>query len=73
MVHRHGVRARGHARSLDLQMPRHGSASAECHRAGNRRKLKYTDVMAYKTSVDQKRLQVLEELSELDQSLGLGY
>ncbi|WP_457942726.1 helix-turn-helix domain-containing protein [Vreelandella alkaliphila] len=43
------------------------------HRAGNRRKLKYTDVMAYKTSVDQKRLQVLEELSELDQSLGLGY
>jgi len=43
------------------------------HRAGNRRKLKYTDVMAYKEDVDQKRLQALDELSALDQSLGLGY
>lgn len=43
------------------------------HRAGNRRNLKYIDVMAYKEDVDQKRLQALDELSELDQSLGLGY
>lgn len=43
------------------------------HRAGNRRKLRYTDVMAYKEDVDQKRLQALDELSALDQSLGLGY
>ena len=43
------------------------------HRAGNRRKVKYTDVMASKTRVDQQRRQALDELSELDQDLGLGY
>lgn len=43
------------------------------HRTGNRRKVKYSDIMAYKHDVDQKRLKSLDELSELDQSLGLGY
>ncbi|MFB9866117.1 helix-turn-helix domain-containing protein [Vreelandella sulfidaeris] len=43
------------------------------HRVGNRRKVKYTDVMTYKQEVDQQRLKVLDELSSLDQSLGLGY
>lgn len=43
------------------------------HRSGNRRKVKYKDVMAYKHEVDTKRLNALNELSELDQSLGLGY
>lgn len=42
-------------------------------RVGNRRKVKYADVMAYKHEVDQKRFHALEELSELDQSMGLGY
>ncbi|MBP5980049.1 MAG: helix-turn-helix domain-containing protein [Halomonas sp.] len=43
------------------------------HRVGNRRKVKYSDVMAYKQEIDQKRLQALDELSALDQSLNLGY
>lgn len=43
------------------------------HRTGNRRKVKYSDIMVYKHDVDQKRLKALDELSELDQSLGLGY
>lgn len=43
------------------------------HRVGNRRKVKYTDVMAYKKKLDEQRLQALDELSELDQSMGLGY
>lgn len=43
------------------------------HRVGNRRKVKYTDVMAYKKMLDEKRLQALDELSDIDQSLGLGY
>lgn len=43
------------------------------HRSGNRRKVKYSDVVEYKKEIDNKRLQALDELSELDQSLGLGY
>lgn len=42
------------------------------HRVGNRRKVKYSDVIAYKNAVDQKRLETLESLSELDQLYGLG-
>lgn len=30
------------------------------------------DVMAYKNEIDQRRLEALDELSSLDQSLGLG-
>jgi hypothetical protein len=43
------------------------------HRTGNRRKVSYTDVMAYKAEIDRKRLQSLDELSRLDQELGMGY
>lgn len=43
------------------------------HRVGNRRKVKYTDVLEYKQKLSRQRLQALDELSELDQSLGLGY
>lgn len=43
------------------------------HRVGNRRKVKYMDVLEYKQELDRKRLQALDELSELDQSMGLGY
>lgn len=43
------------------------------HRSGNRRKVKYSDVIAYKNAVDSKRMEALDELSELDQLHGLGY
>lgn len=43
------------------------------HRVGNRRKVKYMDVLEYKQELDRKRLQALDELSELDQSMGLDY
>ncbi len=42
-------------------------------RTGNRRKVKFSDVQAYKENLELKRLSTLEELSELDQDLGLGY
>jgi excisionase family DNA binding protein len=42
-------------------------------RTGNRRKVKFADVKAYKDNLEQQRLTTLEELSELDQDLGLGY
>lgn len=43
------------------------------HRVGNRRKVKYQDVHEYKQKIDEERLKVLAELSELDQELGMGY
>jgi excisionase family DNA binding protein len=42
------------------------------HRSGNRRKVKYSDVIAYKNTIDNKRLETLEALSALDQLHGLG-
>ena len=42
-------------------------------RTGNRRKVAFVDVMAYKQLLDDKRLSALDELSSLDQELGLGY
>ncbi|MGB0898634.1 MAG: helix-turn-helix domain-containing protein [Psychrobium sp.] len=42
-------------------------------RTGNRRKVAFMDVMNYKQVLDNKRLETLEELSALDQELGLGY
>jgi excisionase family DNA binding protein len=42
-------------------------------RNGNRRKVAFVDVMAYKQLLDEKRLSALDELSSLDQELGLGY
>jgi excisionase family DNA binding protein len=42
-------------------------------RTGNRRKIKLADVKAYKDNLEKQRLTTLEELSELDQDLSLGY
>lgn len=43
------------------------------HRTGNRRKLRYTDVVAYRERTRAARISALDELSALDQELGLGY
>ena len=43
------------------------------HRSGNRRKVKFTDVYDYKQQINQQRLATLEELSALDQEMGMGY
>ena len=42
-------------------------------RTGNRRKVAFVDVMNYKQAIDAKRLSALDELTALDQELGLGY
>ncbi len=42
-------------------------------RTGNRRKVKFTDVRDYLANLGAQRLAALEELSDLDQELGLGY
>jgi excisionase family DNA binding protein len=43
------------------------------HRAGNRRKILFSDLQAYKKRIEKARLATLEELSALDQELGMGY
>ncbi|MFN0197776.1 MAG: excisionase family DNA-binding protein, partial [Planctomycetaceae bacterium] len=40
---------------------------------GTHRRVLFKDLMDYKRNIDEKRLKVLEELSALDQELGLGY
>lgn len=42
-------------------------------KVGTHRRVLFTDLMAYKKRNDQQRLKALEELSALDQELGLGY
>lgn len=42
-------------------------------RKGNRRKVAFVDVVSFKTNLDKQRLSALDELSALDQELGLGY
>jgi excisionase family DNA binding protein len=42
-------------------------------KVGTHRRVLFRDLMAYKEKTDRKRLQALEELSALDQELGLGY
>ena len=42
-------------------------------RKGNRRKVAFVDVMKFKQDIDEKRLAALDELTTLDQELGLGY
>ena len=41
--------------------------------AGNRRKVKFSDVKTYQEHLEAQRLAALNELSTLDQALGLGY
>jgi len=43
------------------------------HRAGNRRKVRFSDLRAYQQKLKKDRLAALSELSALDQELGLGY
>jgi len=40
---------------------------------GTHRRILFNDLMAYKQDMFEKRLKVLEELTALDQELGLGY
>ena len=42
-------------------------------KVGTHRRIAFRDLMAYKRAMDQNRLESLEELSALDQQLGLGY
>jgi excisionase family DNA binding protein len=43
------------------------------HRTGNRRKVRFTDLRQYQSQLETQRLQALDELSQLDQELKLGY
>ncbi len=49
------------------------NAEIPYHRTGNRRKLRYTDIVAYRERTRAARISALDELSALDQELGLGY
>jgi len=42
-------------------------------RVGTHRRVVFQDLMTYKQQTDRNRLEALEELSALDQKLGLGY
>ncbi len=42
-------------------------------KVGTHRRVMFKDLMDYKHSMDRNRLKSLEELSEIDQELGLGY
>lgn len=42
-------------------------------KVGRHRRVLFRDLMAYKRATDQARLSALDELSALDQELGLGY
>jgi excisionase family DNA binding protein len=42
-------------------------------KVGTHRRVLFQDLMAYKQQTDEARLKALEELSALDQELGLGY
>jgi len=43
------------------------------HKVGTHRRVRFEDLQRYKRQIDAKRLQALEELSAVDQELGLGY
>lgn len=42
-------------------------------KVGTHRRILFQDLMTFKREMDQNRLQALEDLSEIDQKLGLGY
>lgn len=44
-----------------------------CRKVGRHRRVRLSDVMDFKRSMDEGRLKALEKLSEIDQDLGLGY
>lgn len=43
------------------------------HRTGNRRKVRFNDLRRYQSQLEIQRLQTLEQLTQLDQELELGY
>jgi excisionase family DNA binding protein len=43
------------------------------HKIGTHRRVRYQDVMAYKSHIDSERRKTLDELSEQAQKLGMGY
>ncbi len=43
------------------------------HRVGNRRKILFSELQAYKRQIEEERLAALDELGSLDQDLGMGY
>ncbi|WP_440905556.1 helix-turn-helix domain-containing protein [Catenovulum sp. SX2] len=43
------------------------------HKIGTHRRVKLQDILTYKQQIDEKRNHVLDELSELSQSEGMGY
>ncbi len=43
------------------------------YRTGNRRKVPFSDVIKYKENLEVDRLSTLDELSALDQEMGMGY
>ena len=43
------------------------------HRSGNRRKVRFADLRQYQETLEKNRLNALDDLSALDQELGLGY
>lgn len=48
-------------------------AAVPYHRTGNRRKILFSDLQEYKKQIEKARLSALNELSALDQELGMGY
>ena len=42
-------------------------------KVGTHRRIMFKDLMEYKQTMDRNRLNALEELSAIDQELGLGY
>jgi excisionase family DNA binding protein len=43
------------------------------HRIGSHRRLRLSDVLAYKKRTDEQRMAALDELTQLSQDFGLGY
>lgn len=49
------------------------SAELPYHRTGNRRKIRFSDVLAYRDRLKNARLDALDQLGAIDQQLGMGY